>query len=225
MKFTFRNEALSLTLLFTMFVLAFATWPIAPERIPVHWDFQGLPDRYGGKVEGLLAIPLLALGIYILMVVLPRFDPRFGHYFLFAEVYRLIRTSLVAILFGVYLTLILWVRGYSIKTELVVPILVGLLFLLLGNYLGKIRSTWFVGIRTPWTLSSEESWNKTHRLGGKLFILLGIGWILLAFVKSPWLLAGVLALLLGGILFLTAYSYLIWRQDPYRQQIPPEGSR
>jgi uncharacterized membrane protein len=224
-KLSLRSEALSLALLLTMFVLALATWPVAPDRIPVHWDFKGMPDRYGGKVEGLLATPLLALGIYALMIVLPRFDPRFGHYFRFAEVYNLIRTSIVTLLFGAYLVIILWARGNQVRVELGAPILVGTFFLILGNCLGKVRSNWFVGIRTPWTLSSEESWNKTHRLGGKIFMLIGVGFILLALIKSPWLLAGVIALLIGSILFLMIYSYVIWRRDPYRQQILPEGYR
>lgn len=203
-----------------MLVLTGLTWGAAPERLPVHWDIKGTPDRFGSKVEGLLAMPAAAVGIYILMLVLPRFDPRRGHYELFSDVYNIIRTLLVAFLFAVHLIVVLWARGVPVRVERITPLLVGALLIVLGNYMGKLRSTWFVGIRTPWTLSSEESWNKTHRLGGKLFILIGAVSILAGLLRSEYAVWAMLALLVGGTLALTVFSYIWWKQDPHRQQIP-----
>ncbi len=220
MRVSWRSEGLSLALIAAMLVLAGLTWGIAPERMPVHWDIKGTPDRFGGKAEGLLAIPATAAGIYVLMLVLPRIDPRRGHYALFAGVYTLIRTLLVAFLFALYLVVVLWARGIPVRVERITPLLVGALLIVLGNYMGKLRSTWFVGIRTPWTLSSEESWNKTHRLGGKVFILAGAASILAGLLRSEHAVWAMIVLLVGGMLLLTVFSYIWWKHDPNRQEIP-----
>ncbi|MDQ7841100.1 MAG: SdpI family protein [bacterium] len=220
MRISWRSEVLSLALIAAMLVLAGLTWGAAPERLPVHWDIKGTPDRFGGKAEGLLAIPATAVGIYVLMLVLPRFDPRRRHYELFAGVYNLIRTLLVAFLFALYLVVVLWARGIPVRVEKITPLLVGALLIVLGSYMGKLRSTWFVGIRTPWTLSSEESWNKTHRLGGKVFILGGAASILVGLLRSEYAVWAMIALLAGGMLALTVFSYIWWKHDPNRQEIP-----
>jgi uncharacterized membrane protein len=94
---------------------------------------------------------------------------------------------------------------------------IGLLFVVMGNFLGKTRSSWLFGIRTPWTLSSERSWQRTHRLGGYLFMALGLAMVLSALLLPPqafvWLILGGL---LGTVAVLVGYSYLVWRDDPDR---------
>lgn len=220
MRVSWRSEGLSLALIAAMLLLAGLTWGAAPERMPVHWDIKGTPDRFGSKAEGLLAIPAAAAGIYVLMLVLPRFDPRRGHYERFAGVYTLIRTLLVAFLFALHLVVVLWARGIPVRVERITPLLVGALLIVLGNYMGKLRSTWFVGIRTPWTLSSEESWNKTHRLGGKIFILVGAASVLAGLLRSEHAVWAMIALMVVGMLWLTVFSYISWKRDPNRQQIP-----
>ncbi len=220
MKVSWRTEVLSLALIAAMLVLAGLTWGIAPDRMPVHWDVKGTPDRFGSKAEGLLAIPAMAAGIYMLMLVLPRIDPRRAHYARFADVYNLIRTLMVAFLFAVYLVVVMWARGMPVRVERVTPVLVGVVLIVLGNYMGKLRSTWFVGIRTPWTLSSEESWNKTHRMGGRVFVLAGAAAILAGLLRSGLAVWAMMAVLLGGVLLLTVLSYVWWKQDPNRQEIP-----
>jgi len=216
MKFTWRTELVSWLLLAYMFALGAWTWSVAPERIPIHWGITGQPDRYGGKVEAILLPLALALGLYLLLLVLPRFDPRYAHYRFFSGVYHLIRTVLVAFFAAVYTTMMLWARSVQVDTSVIVPLMVGLLFVILGNYMGKLRSTWFVGIRTPWTLSSEESWNKTHRLGGKVFAVLGFVFIAASLLKREWAFYTALGLLGAGVIFLVIYSYFIWRHDTRR---------
>ena len=82
--------------------------------------------------------------------------------------------------------------------------------------MGKIRPNWFVGVRTPWTLSSRRSWNKTHRLAGWLFVVMGIAIGACSFVQTPWMLAVALSLSFVSMTWLVIYSYLIWRGDPER---------
>ena len=214
-KINWRTEAVSLLLLLAMFVAAGVVWPSAPDRIPVHWGVSGEPDRYAGKFEGLLLLSLVALGLYVLLLVLPRVDPRKEHYARFQGVYTILRTLIVAIMAGTFAIVVLWARGVHVDTFVVVGLMIGLLFMVLGNYMGKLRSTWFVGIRTPWTLSSEESWNKTHRLGGRLFFVFGLALAIGVPLGKQWAASYMIpAGVFGLVLILYVYSYLVWRKDP-----------
>jgi uncharacterized membrane protein len=214
MKTSWRSEALSLLLLVAMFVAAGVVWPSAPDEIPTHFGGSGEPDSYGGKFEGLLILPLSALGLYVLLLVLPRVDPRKEHYARFQGAWTAIRTVFVAFFAGVYGVVVLRAKGVHVDTLVVVGLMLGLFLMVLGNYFGKLRSTWFVGIRTPYTLSSEEAWNKTHRLGGKLLFLFGLALAVLALFHKEWVSSYTIpAGLFGLILILYLYSYLVWRKD------------
>jgi uncharacterized membrane protein len=95
-------------------------------------------------------------------------------------------------------------------------LLLGVLFSVLGSVLGKVRPNWFVGIRTPWTLSSTRSWDKTHRLGGRLFLACGIATLVCGLVRPASGVSVMLGTILPSTLVLVAYSYLVWRDDPDR---------
>jgi uncharacterized membrane protein len=94
----------------------------------------------------------------------------------------------------------------------------GAMFIVIGNFLGKTRSNWFFGIRTPWTLASDRSWSRTHRLGGQLFVALGLLTLAVTVLLDPmiatWVMLGGLAL---PVAWLVAYSYMAWRDDPNRE--------
>jgi uncharacterized membrane protein len=214
MKVTWRSEAICLLLLVAMFVAAGVTWSSAPDRIPAHWGTSGEPDRYAGKFEGLLGPPLMALGIYILFLVLPRIDPRKENYARFQGVYTVLKTLMVAFMAGLLGIVVLWARGVQVDTGVAVMLMAGLLIMVIGNFMGKVRPNWFVGIKTPWALSSEESWNKTHRLGGKLFVIWGLALAIAAPFHNALAFSALSAGMLGLIVCLYLYSYLIWRKDP-----------
>ena len=100
--------------------------------------------------------------------------------------------------------------GYNINISTYIPLLVGLLFIIIGNYMGKIKMNWFMGIRTPWTLSSEETWNKTHQLGGKLFMISGLLIAIQVFLPEKYALP-IFILAIANILIGTIFgSYLIY---------------
>jgi uncharacterized membrane protein len=214
MKINWRSEIVSLFLVAAMFILAAAAWNSMPGSIPVHFGLNGQPDRYGGKFEGLLSMPLTATGLYLLFFFLPRIDPHGERYARFAGAYTVIRTAVIALLAAVQVAIILQARGVAIDVSTIVTLAMGLLFVVLGNYMGKIRPNWFVGIRTPWTLSSEESWNKTHRLGGKMLVTLGLLIAASSLLQKPWILLAGVGLLLVITVILSVYSYLIWKNDP-----------
>lgn len=93
------------------------------------------------------------------------------------------------------------------------PFLVGIMFIIMGNYMGKIRPNWFMGIRTPWTLSSDEVWNKTHRLGGKLFVLAGALLILVAFLPGSVTLVTLIIGVAAVVIIPTVYSFILFKRE------------
>lgn len=217
-----RTEWPHWALLAAMFLASAVVWPRAPERLPVHWDLAGEVDRHGGRVEGLLLLPALALGVYLLLRALPRLDPGRANYALFGGAYATIRLATLAVLAAIHGVVILAALGRTIDMGRLMPILVGALLIVLGGVLGKLRPTWFVGIRMPWTLSSKRSWGKTHRLGGWLFIADGLLLIGGGVARSELLTGVALAGVGASLLALFIYSYLVWRGDDDR--IPPAGS-
>jgi uncharacterized membrane protein len=183
----------------------------------VHWGLSGQPDDYGGRFEGLLGLPLVALVVYLLMLGLPRLDPARANYRQFEGAYRVIRLSTLAVLVGLQLLILLSIRGVGLNMATLAPALVGAFFVVLGGTMGKVRPNWFVGIRTPWTLESKLSWTKTHRLGGWFFMLSGAALIASGLVGEPWAFFAALAATAVGVVGLIYYSYRVWRDDPHRE--------
>jgi uncharacterized membrane protein len=199
-----------------MFVLAAVMWSAAPDQIPVHWNWAGQPDRFGGRFEGLLGLPLAAAGVYALLLFLPRLDPRRKNYAAFATPFAIIRTAVVGLLLGIDAIVLLWIRGQRMHLNTVLAAEIGLALVVMGNYLPKVKSNWFVGVRTPWTLTSEASWRQTHRLAGWLFTLGGLLTFITALVRpdvAPAVMIGVLAASAGASV---VYSYFAWKNDPER---------
>ena len=205
-----------------MLALSAWAWNQIPDtlQIPVHYGINGMPTRYGGKFEGLLMLPLIGAGLTALFAIVPHIDPRSDNLTRSQKAYSAVTLSVILLLLLAHTAMVLQVLGWQINVVMVVAAGVGVLLAITGNYLGKVRSNFSFGIRTPWTLSSEQSWNKTHRLGGRLLFLLGISGAITALANANQLF---LLLILGGTisitLFLTIYSYMVWKKDPERRKI------
>ena len=222
MKIDWRTEAPMWALLVLLFALSAWCWPGSPDRIPVHWGLNGQPDRWGGRWEGLLTLPFAALGIYLLLLFLPRIDPGRANYGTFARTYAALRLLVLLFLSSIHVMVLLAIRGRHVDMTTIVPLLTGALLIVLGNLLGKIRPNWFVGIRTPWTLTSKESWTRTHRAGGWVLMACGLLLMTCAFFRQRAYEVGVFVLLAAAILGLLVYSYVVWRNDP--DKVPPAGT-
>ena len=166
--------------------------------------------------------PSLALFVYALMLFLPMVDPGRANYARFAGSYYAIRASVLAVLALIYGVIHLTIRGYPIDMPRTVGLLVGGIFFVLGNLLGKIRPNWFVGVRTPWTLSSKLSWTHTHRVAGWVFIVGGIVVMAAGIFQTRFAAWAAFVVMGGGIVGTVIYSYLVWRRDPDR--VPPAGT-
>jgi uncharacterized membrane protein len=216
MKFTLRTELPQWLIIAAMLALAAWSWQRLPEQISTHWNLQGQVDGHGNKFVGLLLLPLTVVGIYFMMMLLPFVDPGRANYQNFVTVYNLLRVGMVAFMAALYVAIVAATFGYHIDITQVSFLGTAALFMLVGNVMGKIRPNWFVGVRTPWTLSSKMSWNKTHRLAGWLFLLMGALFAFVAFVHTTWSFVALLIVCAACIVSMVVYSYLVYRRDPHR---------
>jgi uncharacterized membrane protein len=178
------------------------------------------PDRWAGRLEALAAGPLTAVGMAALLWVVTRIDPRCGHLARSARTYNAIWISVLVVVTVSHAVAVLAATGRHVAVGPAVTAAVGVMLLVIGNYLPKLRSSWFTGVRTPWTLSSELSWHRTHRLAGRLLAALGLLVLASAFLLGG---DGQAAVLVGGLAVVLAvlvpYSWWVWRSDPGRQTI------
>ena len=199
-----------------MFGLSAWAWVQLPAgaSLPVHWNAAGVADRYGGKAEGLLLLPAVVLGILLLFNVIRYIDPLRVNIERSGQAYRAVLLGILFFMAVLHVGAVLSAVGYPINIGLLAAPAVGLMFIIMGNYMGKIRRNYMFGVRTPWTLASELSWNKTHRLSGKLFVLSGVLVILASLWSSVWAFYVMMATILGTVLFTMIYSYWVWKSDP-----------
>ena len=162
---------LEIVLLAAPFIVLAIYWNDLPARVPVHWNIRGQIDGWGGKLPGLL-LPLCMLFVVALLRVLPRFDPRLrctaDDESRMATVLPIIRIAFIALFNTIFAVQLAVSLGKTLASGRIMVTCLLLFFLIVGNYLGNVRPNYFVGIRTPWTLESAETWRATHRLGGRL---------------------------------------------------------
>lgn len=196
-----------------MWAFALAVYARLPQRVPSHWNLRGEVDGWMDKPWGPLAQPLIATVMLGLLWVLPRIDPRRANLERFAEDRRLLVNLIILFFAVVQVATLGHALGWPVEVDRVVPASIGLLFVGLGNYLPRIRSNWFMGIRTPWTLSSERVWRDTHRVGGRAFVAAGLLMALGALLPHgarAWTTG--LAIAVAFALPLV-YSYVAWRRE------------
>ena len=212
-KPTLKTEIIPFLLLIFTFALSFYFYNNFPETVPVHWNLKGEADNFGPRWVAAILMPMVILFLYIMFLVLPLLDPRKKRYKQFTKTYHVIKISLVFFMFIVYLISGFKILGYNIPIEVWMPSMVGILFMVLGNYISKIKNNWFVGIRTPWTLSSEEVWNKTHRLAGKIFVIGGLVMISIQFISASLQMTVFFIMIATMVLVPIVYSYLIYLKN------------
>ena len=182
-------------------------WSALPEKMPTHFDFNGEPNGYGSKTIYIY----LQLGIYLLMLLLPIIDPRRKNYELFDDTYYKLRVILSLLFGAITFTVVFNVLHGTDNMGLILPLIIYLLFTLMGNYLGTVRPNYFVGIKVPWTLNSDVVWMRTHKFAGKLWFWGGLAGI------ASWLVVKqntIIMIVIASILVVVpiAYSYIIYQK-------------
>lgn len=167
------------------FIAAIAVWSFLPETIPTHWGISGEIDAYGSKWMIFLA-PALSLGLTIGMYYLPKIDPKGENITRSGRAYPTAMLLVNVIMVVVLTVTIIASLGFPVMVGKIIPAAIGVMFLFIGNYMPKIKPNYFFGIRLPWTLADESVWTKTHRLGGWVFLAIGLLFIGGIFLPSPF---------------------------------------
>ena len=205
----------SLGYLVAALTAAVSVWayPRLPPRVATHWGIGGQPDGYSSKLLAVVMLPLMILGMRALLSVLPRIDPKGENYQKFASTYWLIFNGVIVFMGVIHLAILGYGLGAPVRMDRVVAAAVGVLLIVIGNYITRVEPNWFVGIRTPWTLSSDRVWRRTHRVGGWILVTGGALIVLTLFVPA----GAVLPIFLGTIALVAVVpvvlSYLLWRRE------------
>jgi len=205
---------LSLLLIAAMAVFSLAVYSRLPADMASHW---GVNDQVNGtmpRVWGAFLMPLVSLGLLGLFLLIPVIDPLKANIAGFRPAFNLfvvLMTAFLAYIHGLTVAWNLGYTGFQMSTALL-PAL-GLLYIFLGFLLAKARRNFFIGIRTPWTLSSDTVWAGTHALGSKLFIASGVIALLGAFFSGMTAFWFLFVPLIGSALFLVVYSYILYRRE------------
>ena len=196
----------SLTLLIPV-IVGLLLWNKLPDPMPSHWNIHGEVDGWSSKALTVFGLPALMLALQWVCIFASMADPKYQNY----------NPKMIKLMFwicpviGLILCCMVYPQamGYSVPIEIIMPLLMGVLFIIVGNWLPKCQQTYTMGIKLPWTFASEENWNATHRFGGKVWFFGGILTILTAFWGSFLLLIGILVVM---VILPTIYSYLYYRK-------------
>ena len=177
-----------------------------PEYVVSHWDSAGEPDGYMEKGAGVFFLPVLLVVFVAVFYLIPHIDPLKENIKKFDRYYQGFVVLFVAFLAYTHFLSIAWNLGYSFNiSKLMAPVL-GIIFIYLGMLCGHCRQNWFIGIRTPWTLSSKRVWQRTHNIAKNLFIAIGLLWIAVGILAPEYMLYMVVLLVLAALgLFVDSY--------------------
>jgi uncharacterized membrane protein len=205
-------RTLVISALFVLILLAAFVWlsPRMPAGVPTHWNAQGQVNGYMSPLGAMLTPMIVIAVLALLTLLLPAISPRGFAITPFGSVFALIMLALQAFVLVAALAVLLNAAGHPVPMSLVSMLGIGALLMVIGNYMGKVRKNFFIGIRTPWTLASDAVWERTHRIGGWLFMLAGAAGIALALAGGS--LVVLVAIVLSIALALTVYSYIAYRR-------------
>lgn len=221
-----KNSILKEIMLWIIILIPFAylglVWNRLPEQVPMHFNIRGEADGWGSRQSLVWLLALTTIGLNLLLLLIPKIDPKRKLVYM-GNKYNQLRYILVVFMAAL--------AGFIIYNSMhpegafqfnVLLILTGAFFAMLGNYFQAIRPNYFIGIRTPWTLENETVWRKTHRLGGRIWIIGGLSLLLLAFLPDGDLRQALFLVLLGVMVLVpVAYSFIESRKQQQLEEQRP----
>jgi uncharacterized membrane protein len=214
-----RTTIIAAAFVLAFFVLAGAFYPSMPDPMVAHWNTAGEGDGTISRFWGLFLLPIFSLVVTAVLLVVPKIDPLKANIEKFKGYYLGFILVFLAYFLYVYVLTLVWNLGYEFNfTQMIMPA-AALFMFVVGIMVGKAKRNYFIGIRTPWTLSSDEVWDRTHRLGGTLFKVAAVLIFLLSFVPEIAVYA-LIVLAVGMTLFLVVYSYVAFRNLRHPPQAP-----
>ncbi len=190
-------------------------YPRLPVMVATPWNLQGTPDGYSSRFWAVAVMPLGILGLTALFNVLPKVDPKRENYARFLDSYWLIANAVLVFTGVAHALILVNGLGYTVQVDRLVPLGLGLLFAFLGNYLTRVEPNWFVGIRTPWTLSSDTVWRRVHRTAGWLFVIAGVVMAAGAFAPRRAFVSLFIATVVAAAGIPVVQSYVLWKREQH----------
>ena len=183
-------------------------WDQLPAQMPSHWNAAGEVDQYSSKAFVVFGFPAIMISAQWLCSLGTAADPKKQNHS--EKVIHLVLWIIPILSLVLHTITYATALGVPVRIELVMPVLIGLIFTIIGNYLPKCKQSYTIGIKIPWTLSSEENWNKTHRFAGWLWTVCGIAVILAGFLGIIWILLGIMLLMVFAPII---YSYILYKKE------------
>lgn len=208
-----KSEVLTSGIILLSFIVGIYFYSQLPQKLASHWNIRGEVDSYLPKFWGLFLMPVISTGVLLLFILIPNIDPSKENFEKFRKYYDRFVVLIITFFLYLYLLTIFWNLGVKFNiVQFLVPAL-AILFYYCGILLENVKKNWFVGIRTPWTMMSEKVWDKTHKLGGKLFKIVGI-FTLLGILFPDYAIFFVFI----PVIFLTAYT-VIYSYFEYQKEV------
>lgn len=208
------------TTLIVLILVAAATiaglvlWNQFPDPMASHWNVNDQVDGYIPKFWGVFMMPLINLGLFLLFLVIPLIDPLKANIAKFRGVFNVFIAFIIGYMTYVHALTLLWNLGYTdfgIGSAMLPAI--GLMFIVIGILIRKSKRNWFIGIRTPWTLSSDRVWDETHRIGGILFMISGVTAVVGGLFGGMIAFWSLLIPIFSSTIFLFVYSYVLYQRE------------
>lgn len=206
-----KSEVIILSVVILSFILGVCLYSQMPDQMASHWNIKGQVDNYISKSWGLFLMPLITLGIFLIFLIIPRIDPLKENIEKFRKYFNSFIVIIALFLFYLYVLTILWNFGISFNINRFMPPAFAVLLFYAGVLIGKSERNWFIGIRTPWTLSDEKVWKKTHRIGEELFKISGVIALLGILFPNYFVYLLVVPVLLSAI-YTFVYSYFAYKK-------------
>ena len=204
------KKTLILTSIITLIpiIIGIILWSRLPEQIPTHFGMDGTPNGWSSKGFTVFGLPLFLLGVHLLGIGITSQDPKYENMSdkLFTLMLWICPMVSLILVVSCYTSAL----GYEMNITKYVMVVMGILFVLIGNYLPKCKQNYTMGIKLPWTLADEENWNKTHRLAGFIWVAGGVVIVISSFFKCTWII-GAIALVM--VFVPTIYSFLLYKKN------------
>ena len=203
---------ISIILIIITFLIGIALYPSLPDEIPTHWNVEGEVDGTMPVLLGLFLLPAMMAGISALLIIMPRFDPKYARYEEFQGSYDGVALLLNLFLFILFIITILWSVGIEVPMNQVMSLMFALLMAGIAFFIRNVKQNWFGGIRTPWTMESEEVWDETHKRGFRVFLVIAV-FCLFGVIIPEYAYLFILLPVIIGSMYLVIYSYLLWKKE------------
>ncbi|OLR64998.1 SdpI family protein [Peptoniphilus porci] len=206
-KFRFRESSIYSIIASIIILIFFSAvfYNKMPRELPTHWNFNNEVDAYGSKFEAMIGVPLFLVAMNIFLCFMLDNDPknRLQNNLLMT----ITKMTFPLMMIVIYVITVLYGLGREVNTSIIISLAIGILFVVIGNYMPKVKRNYTMGIKLPWTLNSDENWRRTHRIGGISFIMMGLTFFAYPFIKSEALIFGVV---IFAIAIPTIYSFYLY---------------